>query len=281
MVRSITIKIIKRIIFGLIITFILIILFSSLFPGNVRIVDQIRLFAQRPAIKWLGKLKVDDFPTTDTPDSLADLDLSYDEIQPYLQTITPGSIFFTRTRNYAISEFIPGMWKHAGIFLGTKEQVADKFGKESKVYRVLDSLMNTTDVYVLDSEAEGVRVHPFSDMSNLREVSYLTNFAAFSMNFPTESKHLFLEEALKLLGKEYDYDWLTEEDNTIYCSELIYHSLKVIGMEIKKRTETLSRIVITPDDLYEYISGRGKIHGEFSVKINLLKKGGELKNLDN
>ncbi|MHC1780228.1 MAG: YiiX/YebB-like N1pC/P60 family cysteine hydrolase [Bacteroidales bacterium] len=274
------VRILKWLILGVITVFILSIAISSIFPGKVRIVDQIRLFAQRPAIKWLGKLKVDELPTYDSQDSLHVNDISFDELKAYLHSIPSGSIFFTRTRNYAISEFIPGMWKHAGIFLGTKEQVADMFGRESKVYRALDSLMDGSEIYVLDSEAEGVRVHPFRDMSNMREESYLTNLAAFSMNVTLESKRLFLKEALKFLGREYDYDWLTEEDNTIYCSELIYHSLKVIGMEIEKRTETLSRIVITPDDLFEYVSGRGKTHGDFSIKINLFKKDGELKNLD-
>lgn len=275
------VRILKWLILGVITVFILSIVISSIFPGKVRIVDQIRLFAQRPAIKWLGKLKVDELPAYDEQDSLHKLDISYQELKPYLHSIPSGSIFFTRTRNYAITEFIPGMWKHAGIYLGTKEQVADMFGRESRVYRALDSLMDDTEIYVLDSEADGVRVHPFIDMSNMRDDSYLTNLAVFSMNVTLESKRLFLEEALKFLGREYDYDWLTEEDNTIYCSELIYHSLKVIGMDIEKRTETLSRVVITPDDLFEFISGKQKNHGEFTVKINLFKKDGELKNLDN
>jgi len=275
------VRIVKWLILGVIVVFILSVVISSLFPGKVKIVDQIRLFAQRPAIKWLGKLKVEDLPTYESQDSLHEIDISYDELEPYLHSIPPGSIFFTRTRNYAISEFIPGMWKHAGIFLGTKEQIANAFGKYSRVYKSLDTLMADSDVYVLDSEAEGVRVHPFRDMSNLREESYLTNFAAFNISFSGELKQLYLEEALKFLGREYDYDWLTEEDNTIYCSELIYHTLKVVGMDIKKRTETLSRIVITPDDLFGFIAGKQKNHGEFTIKINLFKKDGELKNLDN
>ncbi len=250
--------------------FILSIVISSIFPGKVRIVDQVRLFAQRPAIKWLGKLKVDELPIYDEQDSLHNMDISYQELKPYLHSIPSGSIFFTRTRNYAISEFIPGMWKHAGIFLGTKEQVADMFGRESKVYKVLDTLMTDKEIYVLDSEADGVRVHPFRDMSNLREESYLTNFAVFSMNVTHESKRLFLKEALKFLGREYDYDWLTEEDNTIYCSELIYHSLKVIGMEIKKRTETLSRVVITPDDLFEFLNVNNG-NSKFELLLNISK----------
>lgn len=51
--------------------------------------------------------------------------------------------------------------------------------------------------------------------------------------------------------------------------ELICHTLKVIDVEIKKRTETLSRVVITPDDLFEFITGK-KNHRDFSIKFNLV-----------
>ncbi len=270
------VKILKWLTLGVVLFFILSIVISSLFPGKVRFVDQVRLFAQRPAIKWLGTLKVDELPISVTSDTLPGIDISYEELLPFLKKIPPGSIFLTRTRNYAISEFIPGMWKHAGIFLGTKEQLENKFGKRSKLYGMLDTLMADGEIYVLDSEADGVRVHPFIDMSNLKEKSYLTNFTAFSINTTKELKLQFLEDALKYLEREYDYDWLTEDDNTLYCSELIYHSLKTIGVEIKKRTETLSRIVITPDDLFEFMNQRGKNIGGFILKVNIHKEGGEV-----
>ncbi|HHV03640.1 MAG: hypothetical protein M0P40_01925 [Bacteroidales bacterium] len=30
-------------------------------------------------------------------------------------------------------------------------------------------------------------------------------------------------------GLEYDYDWITEDTSAVFCSELLYHSLKAIS----------------------------------------------------
>lgn len=269
-------KIFRRIIYGILIAFFLSIVFSSIFPGSVRIVDKVRLFAQRPVIIWLGKIRMDDLPIVENPTSIADVDIEFEELKPYLENLSPGSIFLTRTRNYAISEFIPGMWKHAGIFLGTKKQLAEKFGKQSDLYKTLDTLMANNEIYVLDSEADGVRVHHFKNLSNMNEKSYLTNFVLLSMNASIEVKETFIMEALKFLGRDYDYDWLTEDDSSIYCSELLYHSLKSIGMEIKKRSTTLSRVVITPDDLFNYLIQNSGKREEFVLELNISKENGKL-----
>ncbi len=271
-------KIFRRIIFGLLIAFFLSIGFSSIFPGKVRIVDQIRLFAQRPVIQWLGKVKMDNLPISisDSPLVPDGIDIEFEELRPLLKNISPGSIFLTRTRNYAISEFIPGMWKHTGIFLGTKEQLADKFGKRSRIYRTLDTLMTDNEIYILDSEANGVGVHHFKNMSNMNQESYLTNFVIVSMNISPELSESFIMDALNYLGREYDYDWLTEDDSSIYCSELLYHSLKSIGMNIKKRSTTLSRVVITPDDLFNYLIENSGKRDMFVLELNIYKENGRL-----
>lgn len=269
-------KIFRRIVYGILIAFFLSIGFSSIFPGRVKIVDKIRLFAQRPIIKLLGKIRMDDLPMSESPLADSDIDIDFDELRPYLENLPPGSIFLTRTRNYAISEFIPGMWKHAGIFLGTKKQLAEKFGKRSNLYKSLDTLMTGNEVYILDSEADGVRVHQFRNMSNMNEESYLTNFVLLSMSAPTEVIETFIMEALKFQGRDYDYDWLTEDDSSIYCSELLYHSLKSIGMEIKKRSTTLSRVVITPDDLFNYLIENTGKREEFVLELNISKENGKL-----
>ncbi|HBG23887.1 MAG: hypothetical protein A2X17_07115 [Bacteroidetes bacterium GWF2_41_61] len=270
-------KIVKRIVFGIIIAFFLSIIFSSIFPGRVKIVDKVRLFAQKPVIQWIGNIRLDNLPVVDSTKAIARVDIDFEELRQYLESIPPGSIFLTRTRSYAITEFIPGMWKHAGIFIGTKSRLAEKFGAQSNLFKMLDTLMSESEIYILDSEAAGVHVHPFRDMSNLREDSYLTNFTAFTLTGTIEQKRVFIEESLKFLSREYDYDWLTEDESAIYCSELIYHSLKKLGIEIKKRTTTLSREVITPDDLYNYMVKNSGKRENFVFRINICKENGRLK----
>ena len=53
----------------------LIIAFSSVFPGRVRFVDSIRMFAQRPVIKLFGKVKMDYIPIYGDVDGSQEVDI--------------------------------------------------------------------------------------------------------------------------------------------------------------------------------------------------------------
>lgn len=279
-------KFFRRILLIIVGAFVLSIVFSLLFPRKIKYVDDVRMFAQRPLIKWFGKLKIEDFPMIDSIGANKEIDISYDELLQIIKELTPGTIFVTRTRNYAISEFIPSQWEHSGIYLGTKEQVAKYFGRESSLYHRLDTLMNDSEIFVLDSTDDGVQVHPMKKLSNMMEISYLTNFASFSFNQSAPEKALFIEGALRYLGREYDYDWITEDDESIFCSELLYHALNTVGINIKDRTKTVSRDIFTPDNLFAYLlvhSGKTKAYtfnGSFCKRkgvveecssVNLLK----------
>ncbi len=244
----------KRLLWLLVILFVVAIVYSLLFPGKIRFVDSMRMFVQKPLIKWAGQIKMSQITFSDSDEDDGNSDISLDELTTIVKDLPAGSIFFTQTRNYAISEFIPGEWKHAGIFLGTKDQIAAQINTSGSLYKALDTLMNQTDIYVLDSYSEGVRVHPIGELSNMREKSYLTHFAAFSFNWERRKTEKFIENALIYTGRDYDYDWITEDPQTIYCSELLYHTLKDIGIHISDRTKTVSRDIFTPDDLFRYLS---------------------------
>lgn len=271
-------KYVKRAILLIVGAFVFSILFSLLFPRKVKVVDSVRMVAQKPLIKWIGTIKIDQIPMMELIDSNQNIDIEYKELLPIIEPLPPGTIFLTRTRNYAISEFIPGKWQHSGIFLGTKLQVANYFGEETQLYQKLDTLMNETDIYVLDSTADGVQVHPIKNLSNMRYSSYLTHFTSFSFNQPSHEVSPFIEGALNYLGREYDYDWLTEDSEDIFCSELLYHAFKHIGINIAKRTTTVSRDIFTPDNLFLYLllnSGEEKqfvFNGSFSKKDGAIVK---------
>ncbi len=239
-------KVLNRIIGFSAVFCILCILFSLFFPGNIRFVDNIRLFFQKPLVKWAGKIHIE-------PVISEDIDIEFDELRDFIKDLPPGSVFFTRTRSYPLCELIPGEWKHSGIFLGTKAQIASYIDTSGPLYRALDTLMNYTDIYVLDSQSEGVSVHPIQELSNLNESSCLTSFAAFAFNGRTARREDFIEKGLSFSGVEYDYDWITEDPGSVFCSELLYHSLRAVGIRVKNRTKTMGRIIFTPDDLYRYL----------------------------
>ena len=100
-------KVLNRIIGFSAVFCVLCILFSLFFPGNIRFVDNIRLFFQKPLVRWAGKIHI-------KPVVSEDIDINFDELRDFIKDLPPGSIFFTRTRNYPLCELIPGEWKHSG-----------------------------------------------------------------------------------------------------------------------------------------------------------------------
>ncbi len=269
-------KFFKRLIWVVLGAFVFSIVFSLLFPSKVKVVDQVRMYAQRPLIKWFGTIKMEDIPMIDFVGGNDTIDISYNQLLEIIDSLTPGTIFVTRTRNYAITEFIPSKWEHSGIFLGTKQEVEQYFGVNSELYQKLDTLMNVSDIYVLDSSAEGVRVRSIKELSNMMNVSYLTNFASFSFNDSPKHKAEFILGAMNYLGREYDYDWITEDDESIFCSELLYHSFRMVGINIKQRTKTVSRDIFTPDNLFVYLLKHSGKNQKFIFNGGYCKKEGIL-----
>ncbi|MFA6826577.1 MAG: YiiX/YebB-like N1pC/P60 family cysteine hydrolase [Bacteroidales bacterium] len=258
-------KTIKRIIIVAVILFVTGFVFSLLFPGNVKLLDDIRLFFQRPLVRWAGNIR------TAPGFSRGDY-ISLEELSPFLEELTPGSIFFTKTSDYPISSLIPGEWKHTGIFLGTREQLAAHLDTSGVLFKTLDTLMPSGRVYVLDSYSEGVSVHPIGALSNLNAESSLTYFAAFSFTGSAEQRERFISGALAYSGLEYDYDWITEDPSAIFCSELLYHSLKAIDIHVRIRTRTISRDIFTPDDLFRFLRLQSRRRSIFSLHGILRKK---------
>lgn len=252
-------KIFWRVIWIALGLFFISIALSTIFPGKIKVADNIRMAAQRPLLRWAGKIKVDEIPIIDLGNDTSANVISYKQLLNHINNLKPGTIFFTRTKNYALSEFIPGKWMHTGFILGTKEDFRSYVGRENLPER-LDSLMNNYDIYILDSYSGGVSIRPIQELSNMSVESLLTHFASFSFNLPQKQSSAVIKKGMEYMGRDYDYDWITDDDATIFCTELLYYSLKAVGIEIEARTTIVNRDVFTPDNLFEYLmsnSGEG------------------------
>jgi hypothetical protein len=106
--------------------------------------------------------------------------------------------------------------------------------------------MNSIDIYVIDSQLDGVSIHPIQELSNLNESSCLTHFAAFAFNGRLRQRGDFIGKALSFSGVAYDYDWITEDPGTVFCSELLYHSLRAVGLHVKKEQRPLAEQSLLP-----------------------------------
>jgi uncharacterized protein YycO len=74
----------------------------------------------------------------------------------------------------------------------------------------------------------GVMLRDFSELSNLTSNSYLKAIIAFRPITSEENKQHLVDFALQQVGKEYDFDFDTEDFTAIFCSELIQYGLEEI-----------------------------------------------------
>ena len=70
----------------------------------------------------------------------------------------------------------------------------------------------------------------------------------------------------------YDFDMVMSDDERLYCSELIYHALKSININIDKRTPRMGRKIVTPNDLFTYFISAAMTNNEFIYRGCLSKK---------
>lgn len=250
---------------------------SFLHPGNIKIIDDIRLPVQSIIMSHMGDYRIDGFYIVAESISGQTHALSMQEMEDYLQLMQPGDIFFTYSERYVSSFFIPGKWKHAAIYLGEADQVADFFqGQGFELAEIERHYTSGHERLILDSSAEGVTIRAFTELSNLKDESLLVAITAFRINREDEDIRRFIAHSLNQLGKEYDFDLITENTSSLYCSELVYVALKHIGIELKAADRLMGRDVITPDAAVRYIAGEGWRNGEFQMVYYLAKEQGKM-----
>lgn len=277
-------KLLFLIIISSIFVFLAMMLFSYLFPKKNLGTSSIRLPIQKSIMKSVGDQVLDNdlfYLFTDGHEIVDQKNnISLDDLLFFKSNFKSGDIFFTSSGKYLSSVFIPGKWKHAAIYLGSSEQLANLLGYDSDLYKmILPYYQNSSDILLLDSSSDGVKIRNIQEISNLSDLSYLKSITFFRINKNKEDIYIFLKKSLQQLGKDYDYDIDTDNQDYIYCSELIYHSLKELGLVINKGLPFLSRDLISPNDALYYILRESIDNNNFIFILFLEKKNGELQEL--
>ncbi len=278
-------KLIFIIVTAYLFVFLAIMIYSFVFPKKSLGTTNIRMPIQKKIMKSLGDQTIDNnyfFSYITREYEIIDKknNISMDDLSFVIKDLNPGDIFFTNSGKYLSSFFIPGKWKHAAIYLGSKNQLLEFFGEKSEIYKSFSVYYsNPDDILLLDSSSEGVKIRRITDISNLSSTSYLKSISFFRINKQKTDIEIFLKKAYEQVGKDYDYDIDTEDETYIYCSELIYHSLKSINLIIEKEGPFLSRDLISPNDALYYILKESIDNNNFIFILFLEKKNGELQKL--
>lgn len=245
-------KVLTRILLLIVFLAILVIAASFLAPGLLPEVDELRLSAQAPVMEMAGETHLGDFLTDADGNAIDKPDmLTMALLEAPLAALSPGDIFLTESVQYLSAEFTPGKWKHAGIYLGTPGQINALFSDGSALRAACAGYPEHTPL-ILDSGSAGVTIRPFIALSDLETVSQLKCLAVFRLRKGAADIRAYIEKAYTYLNRPYDYDMRTDDENALYCSELVYHSMHAAGIHADVRSEVAGRSLVSPADLARF-----------------------------
>ena len=116
-------------------------------------------------------------------------------------------------------------------------------GKKSALFQQIEnqSFSNTTPL-ILESTFEGVHLTPLDQFHPVEAL------LALRLELPKDQLRLGLELLANHLGKPYDFDFDLEDNNALYCSELLYPSFLERGIA-PQAEEGILRSVVSPNAL--------------------------------
>ena len=271
----------KKVLLGAIITLLLVVgltSYSFLFPKNIGVVDQVRVPLQSSIMQTVSDYIVGDMYYDEEDNLVAGpTDITLEDLDPYFLLLKPSDIVFTSSRGYFGGNFIDGKWKHSVIYIGPKHKVDESFGSQSELLDLLEEYYVTGEEHlIIDASLHGVHIREFKELSDLSKASFLQSLLSFNIERSLEEKEELIIDTIDHMGKSYDYDLLTFNDEEIYCSELIYNSLASTNIILTVNTPVINRRIITPTDMVEQIVFDEDLEEDFSFKFFIEKESYEL-----
>ena len=186
------------------------------------------------------------------------------------QTEVNGTVVSSEDGQPVIGASIQAAGTNVGVVTDLDGKFSLTMPKGKTVLRVSYVGMETVEVV----GKRNMRIVLKADQTDLDEVMVVAYGTAKKSSFTgsAEQRERFISGALAYSGLEYDYDWITEDPSAIFCSELLYHSLKAIDIHVRIRTRTISRDIFTPDDLFRFLRLQSRRRSIFSLHGILRKK---------
>lgn len=163
-----------------------------------------------------------------------------------IDRLRPLDIVLERTPFALTDTFIPGNFGHAALYMGTKEELIElgiwdqdfmaPFRKDIEEGKtILEAIRPGTN---LKTVAKFLKV---DEMLVIRQENILDNFDLIKQIYKT---------GVDQIGKNYDFNFDVNSNDTVVCSELIYHAFGHVKWPTKY---ILGRHTISPDQIADLV----------------------------
>ena len=188
------------------------------------------------------------------------------------KTLQAGDILLEKTPFRLTDKLIPGYWGHAAVWVGTEKELRQLgIWDNPLVVRYHEQIRQGRGV--VEALRSGVEMNPLEQFMNIDSVGVLRKP---TVNAAERSKVIL--QALRQVGKPYDFNFDVESKGKVYCSKLVYLTYSGIEWPTKK---SLGRTTFTPDDVAaKALSGDFQLilfyHDGKQVEAPLLQRMAEL-----
>ncbi len=161
-----------------------------------------------------------------------------------------GDILIERTPFRLTNSFIPGRWGHAAVWVGTETELQALGIWDDPVVRPYHDIIRAGR-RVVEALRSGVELNSLDGFLNVDDVAVLRHDTLA----PAEKAEAILQ-ALRQMGKRYDFNFDVETRDRVGCAELLYHAYGHVDWPTRKK---LGRSTIIPDDIAVRALGDGPL----------------------
>lgn len=257
---------------------LLVIAISFAFPGKLGCIDQYQVAVQKGIIHQMDRARSRHIFGRKHPDTYSANAIRYAELTPYLDELQPGTLFFSVQGRSVSKIFIRNEWKHGGIFLGTLRQIGQYWGENHALVAFLRTFYTEGDEYLIfdSSYDQGVAIHSIRDMAGLNAIPTLRKLLFFEFTCNKDVWAQALQSNLSYLGKPYDYCFVLDNEDALYCSEFLREVLPVGDDYFQPSAKIAGRPLLLPSDLVDAFLDKGTSSGLFRQVGCILKNEGVL-----
>lgn len=156
------------------------------------------------------------------------------------RTLQPGDILLEKTPFRLTDKLIPGYWGHAAVWTGSEAELKDLGIWDHPVLRPYQEQIRSGH-QVVEALRSGVEMNTMRHFLNIDSIGILRKSAA-----TRQDRANTVIQALRQVGKPYDFNFDVESKGRVYCSKLVYLSYSGVDWPTKK---SLGRTTFTPDDV--------------------------------
>jgi uncharacterized protein YycO len=175
----------------------------------------------------------------------------YDRVATELRA---GDVLLEKTPFRLTDSFIPGHWGHAAVWVGTEDELRELGIWDHPVVAKYQSQIRRGRG-VIEALRSGVEMNTLAHFMNVDDLAILRH-----RDLDREARRHVILQALRQVGKAYDFNFDTQSTNRIVCSELVYHAYGDVRWPTERK---LGRVVVSPDNIaQEAVNG-----GPFNVAL--------------